>query len=236
MKREAFWSAVVVGLSIVIAGIAVGVGFYKARASERYVTVKGLAEREVDADLAVWPITFKAAVNDLAALQRVIDTGRGTITAFLLEAGFAESDISSSAPRVTDTEAERARGMETRSQYRYAADATVTARTRDVDLVKRTMERSGELVGKGVALAAYNWETPTEFLFTSLNEIKPEMIEEATKDARKAAEKFARDSGSKMGKIRRATQGYFSIEDRDRNSPEVKKVRVVTTIDYYLVD
>jgi hypothetical protein len=236
MQRESFWNALVLGVCIAIAGIAVGFGFYKGRASERYVTVKGLAEREVSADLAIWPITFKAAANDLAALQREIDTGRGTIADFLREAGFAENEISYSAPRVTDVEAERARGMEARSQYRYTADATVTARTKNVELVKKTMERSGELVGKGVALAAYNWETPTEFLFTSLNAIKPEMIEEATKDGRKAAEKFARDSGSKVGKIRRATQGYFSIEDRDRNSPDLKNVRVVTTIDYYLVD
>ena len=95
---------------------------------------------------------------------------------------------------------------------------------------------SGKLVGKGIVLAAQSWENPTEFLFTGLNDIKPAMIEEATKDARKAAGKFAKDSGSKVGKIRNASQGYFTITNRDRNSPELKKIRVVTTIQYYLVD
>jgi hypothetical protein len=236
MEREGIRSSLALGVCIALAGALVGLGFFKGRANDRYVTVKGLAEREVRADLAIWPITFKAAANDLVALQKAIDSSRETASAFLLQAGFAREEIAFSAPRVTDMEAERAMGMQTRVEYRYVADATVTTRTRNVDLVKKTMEESARLVGQGVALSSQNWETPTEFLFTGLNAVKPEMIEEATKDGRKAAEKFARDSGSKVGKIRHATQGYFSIEDRDRNSPDVKTVRVVTTIEYFLVD
>ncbi len=98
------------------------------------------------------------------------------------------------------------------------------------------MEKSAELVGKGIVIAAQNWDTPTEFLFTSLNQIKPDMIDTATKNAREAAEKFAQDSDSRVGKIRRASQGYFSISERDRNSPDKRVVRVVTTVDYFLVD
>jgi hypothetical protein len=169
-------------------------------------------------------------------VQKGIDKGREVIASFLLKAGLKENEISYSAPKIIDMEAERRYGNEVMSQYRYIAQVTVTTRTSNVDLVSKTMEKAGRLVGKGIVLDAENWQTPTEFLYTSLNQIKPEMIEEATKDARKAAEKFALDSGSKVGKIRSATQGYFTITDRDRNSPMVKKIRVVTTVEYYLVD
>jgi hypothetical protein len=236
MLKENFWSALIIGICIGIAGMSIGIGFYKGRSNDRYVTVKGLAEREVNADLAIWPITFKVTGNDLSIVQKGIDKGREVIADFLTEAGFKDSEISYSAPKITDMEAERRYGNEVASQYRYIAQVSVTARTRDVDLVSKTMEKAGRLVGKGIVLDAESWQTPTEFLYTSLNQIKPEMIEEATKDARNAAEKFALDSGSKVGKIRSATQGYFSITDRDRNSPMIKQIRVVTSVEYYLVD
>jgi len=236
MLKNGLLNSLILGISIAIAGISVGTGFFKGRAADRYVTVKGLAERDVNADLAVWPITFKVAENDLGAVQKGVDASRQSITEFLLEAGFKQEQISYSAPRITDTQAERMYGDQSRSPYRYVAQATVTARSNDVSLAKGTMEESGTLVGKGIVLAEESWQNPTEFLFTSLNQIKPEMIEEATKNAREAAEKFALDSGSEVGKIRNATQGYFSIADRDQNSPDVKKVRVVTTVQYYLVD
>ncbi|MBN1292574.1 MAG: SIMPL domain-containing protein [Candidatus Latescibacteria bacterium] len=236
MEKHGFLTAAILGLSIAVAGISVGVGFYKGRAADRYVTVKGLAEREVDADLAIWPITFNVAGNDLSKIQDGIDSSREIITSFLMETGFKQENISYSAPKITDTQTERQYGNAPQSPYRYVAQATVTTRTKDVQKIRKTMEDSGKLVGKGIVLAAESWQTPTEFIFTALNDIKPEMIEEATKDARKAAEKFAMDSGSKVGKIRNATQGYFAISDRDRNSPELKIVRVVTTIEYYLVD
>lgn len=235
MNRLSVHHSLILGICITLAGTSIGLGFYKGRATDRYVTVKGLAEREVNADLAIWPITFKVADNDLSPLQRGIDSGRDAIKAFLLESGFTDEEISFSAPSIIDTEAQQYSNRN-ESKYRYIAEATVTTRTGKVGQVRRTMEESRKLIGKGVVLAAKSWENPTEFLFTNLNEIKPAMIEEATKDARRAAEKFAQDSGSKVGKIRNASQGYFSISDRDRNSPEVKKIRVVTTVQYYLVD
>lgn len=224
---------VILGLCIALAGVAIGIGIYKGRASDRFVTVKGLAEREVKADLAIWPITFRVTGNDLGVLQRDIDAGRAAVTSFLLEAGFQKDAISYSVPRINDTQAF---GSNVVTRYRYVADVTVTTRSENVDLVKATMEKSGTLVGKGVALTADNWQTPTEFIYTALNTIKPEMIETATKDARAAAEKFATDSGSEVGKIRSATQGYFSISNRDANSPDVKLIRVVTSVEFYLVD
>jgi hypothetical protein len=236
MNKDRVFGALVIGLCVAIAGISIGYGFYRGRASDRYVTVKGLAEREAKADLAIWPISFKVAANDLGRLQAEIDSDRETVTAFLIEAGFEQEDISYSAPNIIDTEAERVHGGAQKAPYRYVAEATVTTRTGDVDLVKSSMENAGNLVGKGLVLADQSWRSPTEFLFTALNDIKPGMIEEATKDARRAATKFAEDSESKVGKIRHASQGYFSISDRDRNSPEFKKIRVVTSVEYYLVD
>lgn len=233
MQKESILSAVVLGLCIAIAGVSIGMGFYKGRARDRYVTVKGLAERDVNADLAIWPISFNVAENDLNALQKGIDTNRETVRQFLLDAGFKAEDLSLSPPKIRDTQSEMRGEGATKSPYRYIAQATVTTRTRNVGLVKKTMEESGKLVERGVVPAS---SSPTEFLFTGLNEIKPAMIEEATRNAREAAEQFAKDSESRVGKIRNASQGFFSIEDRDRNSPDLKKIRVVTTVEYYLVD
>jgi hypothetical protein len=235
MRSDKLASAIALGICLMIAGMGIGYGFYKGRAGDRYVNVKGLAEREVKADLAIWPITFNVAADDLGTLQGQIDSGRSTITGFLVAAGFGEDEISLSAPNINDHEAERRHGKD-RAPFRYTGEVTVTTRTPSVDLVRRSIEESGALVGQGIVLAAASWRNPIEFLFTGLNEVKPDMIEEATKDARRAAAKFAKDSESKVGKIRHASQGYFSISDRDRNSPEIKKIRVVTSVQYYLVD
>jgi len=235
MHKDRLASAIALGICLVIAGMGIGYGFYKGRAGDRYVNVKGLAEREVRADLAIWPITFNVAADDLVELQRQIESGRQTITEFLLAAGFRKDEVSLSAPNITDHEAERRRGKD-RAPFRFTGEVTVTTRTANADLVRASIEESGSLVGKGLVLAAQSWRSPIEFLFTSLNEVKPDMIEEATKDARRAAAKFAMDSESRVGKIRHASQGYFSINDRDRNSPEIKKIRVVTSVQYYLVD
>jgi hypothetical protein len=240
MERSSFYSYAVlgllIGLGIVIAGFAVGNGISRIRTSDRFVSVRGLAEREVNADLAIWPISFDVTGNDLADLQRKVEEKRGIVSDFLHELGFAKEEISHSAPKIRDNEATPNYESKTPTKFRYTARTIVLLRSVNVKLVKQAMEKSGALVGKGVVLSAENWENRTEFLFTGLNNIKPAMIEEATINARSAAEKFAKDSGSKIGKIRSATQGLFSIDDRDMNSPEVKKVRVVTTVGYYLID
>lgn len=226
---------ITIGIGILLSGIFISNALYKSRIADRYVTVKGLAEKEVDADLAIWPITYKDVGNDLLALQKSIDEKRVIISDFLLDKGFKPEDINHSSPKITDTYAEGYYGNQQPVGPRYRIQKTVTLRSSNVNLVKQTMEKSGELVTKGVALSE-NWENRTEFLFTGLNKIKPEMIREATVNAREAAETFAEDSGSKIGKIRKATQGFFSITDRDANSPDRKIVRVVTTMEYYLVD
>ncbi|MEZ5564286.1 MAG: SIMPL domain-containing protein [Gammaproteobacteria bacterium] len=151
-----------------------------------------------------------------------------------LAADFPAEQISASAPRVQDREAQ---GMNVNAQQmdRYTAEVAVTVRSDQIDVVRKAIARTGELVKQGVAVVR-SYEFNTQYLYTDLDKIKPAMIAEATKDARRAAEQFAKDSGSKVGAIRRAHQGLFTIEDRDQFSPEIKKIRVVTTVDYYLGD
>ena len=225
--------AIALALGIVVAGYLIGEALIQARSSQRAVSVRGLAEREVPANLALWPIVFTVTSDELGDLQRKADEGVAKVRAFLAS-DFPAEQISVSAPRVQDREAQGMRG-DGRPLDRYTAEVTVTVRTDRIDVAKKAIERSGELVKQGVAVIR-SYEYNTQYLFTELEKIKPEMIAEATKDARRAAEQFAKDSGSSVGAIRTAQQGLFSIEDRDQFSPEFKKVRVVTTVDYYLGD
>jgi hypothetical protein len=232
-------SSVVLGLLLALGltagGWFVGRGLLVARASDRFVTVKGLAERDVPADLALWPIVFTVTGDDLVSLQEQVEASQAKILAFLDQQGFPAEERSVSAPRITDREAQGFVPQGGQRIERYVAEATVTVRTSRIEAAQQTMARSGELVRQGVALIR-SYEYDTQYLFTALESIKPEMIAEATRDARRAAEQFAEDSGSEVGAIRSAQQGYFSIEDRDRFSPEHKKVRVVTTVEYFLED
>jgi hypothetical protein len=240
MEKSSFWShavpGIAIGLGICVAGLSLSHALFEVRASQRYVTVKGLAEQEVDADLVVWPLTFEVMSNDLNDLQTQVEAKRGTVRQFLTAAGFEEGEISQATPRIRDTQSEVMYGQATPPKFRYIAQATVTLRTNKVPVAKAANEKAGDLIGKGIVLVGENYGRTTEYLFTGLNDIKPAMIEEATKNARKAAEQFAKDSGSKVGKIRSASQGLFTITDRDMNSPDRKNVRVVTTVEYYLND
>ncbi|HRR63167.1 MAG TPA: SIMPL domain-containing protein, partial [Paludibacteraceae bacterium] len=154
------------------------------------------------------------------------------IISFLKENGIHDNEISVSAPEIVDMEAERF--IENKSPYRYNLTSVITITTENVDKVRALMTRQAELLKQGIAVTVNNYSVRYEY--TKLNEIKPQMIEEATKNARKAAEKFAKDSGSKLGKIKNATQGQFVISDRDENTPYIKNIRVVSTITYYLED
>lgn len=222
-----------VGAGLALAGFFVGDALREARSSERFVTIRGFAEKNVEADLVIWPIVFRDTGNDLAQLQKIVDSHKAEVKAFLAESGFGPQEVSEMPPQVTDLKAQ-AYGDGQRREYRYIATATVTLRTSNVSAAKKAMENSGKLVLRGIVLAEQDYARSTEFLFTGLNEIKPGMIAEATKNAREAAEQFARDSGARVGNIRRASQGLFTIEDRDKGSPDHKKVRVVTTVEYFL--
>lgn len=202
---------------------------------ERSVTVKGLSEREQPADIVIWPIQFTAADNDLTSLYNTIEKHSQQIKTFLQQNDIAAADISLSPPAITDKSAQQY-GNQHNVAFRYTAVQTVTVYSTDIDAVRAVMSKLSALGKAGIVFSGGNYQTKTEFLFTRLNEIKPEMIEEATRKAREVAEKFASDSQSKLGKIKRASQGQFSISDRDKNNPHIKKIRVVSTVEYYLSD
>ena len=148
--------------------------------------------------------------------------------------GFSDAEISVSSPSIVDRQAQ---GYDSsRIQFRYSADVTISVYSPRVDQVRETMKKLLDLGKKGIAITGQEYDAKTEYLFMGLNRIKPEMIEEATKNAREVAEKFAKDSNSRLGKIRRASQGQFSITDRDSNTSHIKRVRVVSTIEYQLSD
>jgi len=211
--------------------VSIKTGLLQFRDADRVVSVKGLAERTVEADLALWPINFTVMGDSLDALQGDIETQQDLIRSFLLLKGFEEGDLQLSMPKITDQHA-NLYGSNMPPQ-RYRAEVTVLVRTGDIERVKSGMQSVGDLVKSGVALTQ-SYEHQPQFIFTQLNAIKPEMIALATQEARAAADQFARDAGAEVGSIRRASQGYFSIEDVDPYTPETKKVRVVTSVDYIL--
>ena len=218
-------------LGLIVLGLCLPKAVKEFKSYDRTVNVKGLCEKEVKADKVIWPLAFKTSGNDLNAVYSEIDRNTRTITDFLKEGGISESEITVSAPSISDKYANEY-GTNDRL-YRYVATSIITVCTNDVDKVLSLMDKQSSLMRKGIPLYS-DWETQTIFSFEGLNDIKPEMIEEATKNAREVAVKFAKDSESKLGKIKSANQGTFSIEDRDSNTPSIKKVRVVTNVTYYL--
>lgn len=162
-----------------------------------------------------------------------MDQSTSQIKAFLEAAEIGSNEISVSAPAITDKSAQQY-GNQSRPEFRYTASQTVTVYSKDIDAVRNVMGRLSELGKQGIVFTGNQYQI--EYIFTRLNEVKPEMIEEATRKAREVAEKFASDSKSSLGKIRTASQGQFSISSRDNNNPHIKKVRVVSTVAYYLSD
>jgi hypothetical protein len=212
----------------------VGDGFFQARALERTVEVKGLAEREVPADTAIWPLQFVVAGNDLEPLLDQLESQGKQVRAFLTLRGFGAEEISAGAPNITDR---LAQGYgDPNVKFRYSVSQVITVFTANIDAVRNAGRELLELGKAGIVLNQDNYEFRTQYLFNGLNAIKPAMIEEATRNGREVAEKFAADSASRLGKIRTARQGQFSIADRDSNNPHIKNVRVVSTLEYYLID
>ena len=202
---------------------------------DRTVTVKGLAEREVHANIAIWPLKFNEANNDLNQLYSEIQKKSEMIIDFLKKNGFSDSEISISQPAILDKQAQ-GYGDTSKIKFRFTASTTITVYTEKVSNVIKSMTKVVQLGKHGIALSGQDYQNKSEFLFTDLNRIKPEMIAEATKNARQVAVKFAKDSNSKLGKIKKARQGQFSIRNRDSSTHHIKKVRVVSTIEYYLSD
>lgn len=225
--------SIMLGLIVLGWFIYAGIGRFTDR--DRSVVVKGLSEREVAADKVIWPLVYRQASNNLKSLYTEMERANGIIVDFLTSNGIPESEITVSPASVTDLQAERY-GYSNNDPFRYKATSVVTVASEKVDLVRELMTKQDDLLKKGIVIVGKDYEFPTIFSFNGLNEIKPEMVAEATKNARATAQKFAEDSESKIGKIRSATQGQFTIYDRDMNTPHIKIVRVVTTIEYSLKD
>lgn len=224
--------AAAVALGLVGAGALVGNGIVNARVGDRFVSVRGLAERDVKADLAVLPIRFTASGEILSEVQGTIDADLATVRRFLAAQGYAAEAISLGRLEVADT---RSREYGNQTGPRFILAQTVIVRTTDVDRVQATTRALNDLVRQGVVIQDFNGPT---YVFTKLNDVRPAMIAEATAAARTGAEQFAKDSGARLGPIREATQGSFQILARDEIGDETqsvdKKVRVVTTVSYRL--
>lgn len=232
MEKGRFFSGLFVMIGLVILGLMMPRAVEKYRSYDRTVNVKGLCEREVMADKVIWPVVYRVMANDIQSVYDQTDRNNAEIVGFLKSGGIDASEITVSVPEISDKYATEY-GSNDRA-YRYIAKNVVTVCTSNVGKVMELMSRQSELLKKGIVSGGNDWENQVEFKYEGLNGIKPEMIEEATKNAREAAEKFAKDSDSRLGKIRTANQGTFTIENRDSNTPYIKKVRVVTSVTYYL--
>lgn len=232
MDKGKFFSGLFIMTGLIILGLMLPQAVGRYRSFDRTVNVKGLCEKEVKADKVIWPVMYRVMANDIQSIYDQTDGNNAAIVAFLNSGGITDAEITVSVPSISDKFANEY-GSNDRT-YRYIAKSVVTVCTDKVDAVLALMSRQSELLKQGVVTAGENWENPVEFRYEGLNEIKPQMIEEATQNAREAAQKFAKDSGSRLGKIRTANQGTFTIENRDSNTPYIKKVRVVTSVTYYL--
>lgn len=227
-------SSLILAIGIIILGICVKSGIDNFSSRDRIVTVRGLAEREVKANKVTWPIVCKEVGNDLPALYTRINNTNEIIVAFLKTNGVLDAEITINAPDIIDLQAERYSNND--RPFRYNVTSVITVTSQDVDKVRKLIDRQTELLKQGIAITAGDYNYQTMYDYTDLNKIKPEMIAEATSNAREAGNKFAADSESELGKIKTASQGQFSIENRDPYTPYIKKVRVVSTIVYYLED
>jgi hypothetical protein len=237
-----------IALGLIIGGWVLGAQIKAIRLGDRYVTVKGLVERKVKSDLAIWPLSYKEAGDDLAAVYAKTEADRKAILQFLDQQGFQSSEIELGVVRVVDTQANEFGGGN-RPPHRYIVEQQVTVRTARVDQVAAAAQKTMLLLQKGIVLNSDRGQG-LAYKFTGLNAIKPDMITEATRNARAAADRFASDSGSKVGSIRQANQGVFSILAANQGSDSgeggenvygnsadsslMKTVRVVTSVQYYL--
>ncbi len=234
MKENHVIAAALIALGIVILGWSVKAGIDNFANKDRKVNVKGLAEQEVEADKVTWPIVSKEMGNDLPELYDKIGVTQGKIKAFLLRNGVKENELTVNAPQVVDLNAEQY--SENRKPYRYIITSVMTVTSQNVKQVRQIIARQGDLLKEGIAIVDGGYENPVKYEFVSFREMKPKMMQEAIENAQKTAQQFAENSHSKLNKIVSADQGQFSIDDRDSNTPYIKKVRVVTTVTYSLKD
>ncbi|MBQ4352153.1 MAG: SIMPL domain-containing protein [Prevotella sp.] len=234
MKENRIIAAAITALGIVILGFSLKAGIDNFTNKDRRVTVKGLAEREVDADKVIWPIQTKEIGNDLPALYKKINATNDAVKKFLKANGIKDSEMNVNAPTVIDLSAERYNTQPV--PQRYNITSTIIVTSQNVKLVRAIMAKQGELLQQGIAIVDGGYDNPIKYEFVAFKEMKPKMMTEAIENAEKTAQQFAENSHSTLNKIVSADQGQFSIDNRDENTPYIKKVRVVTTVTYSLKD
>lgn len=231
--NEKFVAATILALGMCILGGRIRSGIIGFKKCDRVVTVKGLAEQEVPADKVTWPLMYKELGNDPSAMYSLLEQKNHLVVSFLKSGGLTDAEISVNPPTINDRQADNY-GNEIMN-YRYKATSVIIVTSTNVDKVRQLMSRQADLMKQGIALVSEEYgDNHVTYEFTRLNEIKPQMVEEATKNAHATAQKFAEDSQSKLGEIRTAQQGQFSIESRDPHTQYIKRVRVVNTIEYSL--
>ena len=226
--------AAILAVSIAFLGLCIKWGIDDFANKDRNVTVKGLAEKEVEADKVTWPIPTKELGNDLPELYQRINTTTAKVKAFLKQHGIKDDEINVNAPVVIDLNADQY--SNNNRGFRYNITSTITVTSQNVKLVRSIMAKQGELLKQGVAVLDGGYENRITYEYVGFRKMKPQMMQEAIKNAEATAQEFATNSNSKLNKITKADQGQFSIDDRDANTPYIKKVRVVTTITYSLKD
>ena len=234
MKDNRIVSAALIAVGIVCLGWFIKAGIDNIVEKDRRVNVKGLAEQEVEADKVTWPIVSKEVGNDLPDLYNRIGTTQRKIKAFLLQNGIKEDELTENAPQVVDLQAREY--SDNNKSYRYIITSVITVTSGNVKKVRSIIARQGDLLRDGIAIVDGGYENPVKYELVSFRELKPKMMEEAIANAQKTAQQFAENSHSRLNKIVSADQGQFSIDNRDENTPYIKKVRVVTTVTYSLKD
>ena len=245
-SRPFIYLGALLALGFALLGYGVVQAVQRGREFDRYLTVRGASEREVKATLAIWPLRFAVTAGDLPTLKERMEQARATVIDYLKGQGISEAEVSLGLPTISDRHELGDYGQNPNLNLpRYRATLALVVRSRAVDTVKTAIQKVDQLLTQGVTLAGGDYSDRPEFSYDGLNEVKPEMIAEATANARQSAEKFAADSQSHVGGIRKATQGVVDLYDRDADrldksparvsrSPEIKVLRVVTTVEFFL--
>ncbi|MBR0048688.1 MAG: SIMPL domain-containing protein [Prevotella sp.] len=234
MKENRTISAAIIAVGLACLGCFIKAGIDDFANKDRRVNVKGLAEQEVEADKVTWPIVSKELGNDLPELYNKIGVTQGKIKAFLMRNGIKDNELTINAPSVVDLNAREY--SDNNKNYRYIITSVITVTSRNVAQVRSIIAKQGDLLKEGVAIVDGSYDNPVKYEYVSFMDMKPKMMQEAIENAEKTAQQFAENSHSKLDKIVSADQGQFSIDNRDDNTPYIKKVRVVTTVTYSLKD
>lgn len=225
------WQSISIGLGLILSGLAIGHGITNLKRYEQSVSVRGLDERTVKSTESSWNLSFSVSGNSFEEVQTKVNSNQKSIEKFLLSKGFDANEIEKGFIQVTDN---ATYGWKKENGMRYQASASVTLSTKKVDQVEKAKDKTKELFDQGILLR----DSRVKYYFTDLNSVKPEMLKNAAANARDAATAFSRDAGVSLGKIRSATQGLFSISapnsEYDSESTLIKKVRVVTQVNYFL--